>query len=252
MLIDRRTLLQVSAAAGALAVSRSARAAAPARIKALAFDGLAVLDPRPIGAIAERLYPGRGAELITAWRTRQFEYTWLRSMTRRYADFWTVTEEALAFAANLLKLELGAEQRGLLMQGFLELKAWPDAVPALRLMQASGLRLALLTNFSPRMIEASSRGAGLDGLFEFSLSTDQVQVYKPDPRAYQMGVDAFRLERDEILFVAFGGWDAAGAKAFGYPTFWANRLGLPVEELGVRPDAIGKDLADLARYVAGQ
>lgn len=84
---------------------------------------------------------------------------------------------------------------------------------------------------------------------EASLSTDSVRVYKPDPRAYQMGIDAFILKREEFVFAAFGGWDAAGAKLFGYPTFWVNRLNLPVEELGVAPDPIGRNLTDLADFV---
>lgn len=249
MQLNRRTLLHLAGAAGTLAAAAPSLAARPMRIRAIAFDGLAVLDPRSVTAAAERYFPGRGAELASAWRTRQFEYTWLRSLTGRYADFWTVTEEALVFAATLLRLELGPEPRRALMQAFLELRAWPDAVEALRMMRGAGLRLALLSNFSTRMLEAASHSAGLGGLFEVALSTDQAQVYKPAPRAYQLGVDALELAREEILFVAFGGWDAAGAKAFGYPTFWVNRQNLPVEELGVRPDAIGKDLADLVRYL---
>ena len=80
-------------------------------------------------------------------------------------------------------------------------------------------------------------------------STDQIRAYKPEPRAYQMALDALQLQREEILFAAFAGWDAAGAKWFGYPTFWVNRLNLPGEELGVTPDAIGRDLTDVVRFV---
>ena len=81
------------------------------------------------------------------------------------------------------------------------------------------------------------------------LSTDKVHAYKPDPRAYQMGLDTFRLQREEIAFAASAGWDAAGAKWFGYPTFWVNRMHLPVEALGVAPDAMGDNLHDLVRFV---
>ena len=99
------------------------------------------------------------------------------------------------------------------------------------------------------MLESAIKSSGPEGLFEPSLSTDRVGVYKPDPRAYQMGIDAFKLKREEIVFAAFGGWDAAGTKLFGYPTFWVNRLNLPVEELGVAPDAIGSNLRDLIHFV---
>ncbi len=99
------------------------------------------------------------------------------------------------------------------------------------------------------MLETGIRTAGLSGLFEQVLSTDLVRAYKPDPKAYRMGVEAFWLRPDEIVFAAFAGWDAAGARSFGYPTFWVNRLGLPAEELGVTADASGATLTDLVAFV---
>jgi 2-haloacid dehalogenase len=109
--------------------------------------------------------------------------------------------------------------------------------------------LGFLSNLTPYMLDSAIKSSGLEGIFEPSLSTDRVRVYKPDPRAYQMGIDAFNLRREEILFAAFGGWDAAGAKLFGYLTFWVNRLNLPMEELGVAPDASGQNLTDLLDFV---
>src|SRR5881628_2356253 len=99
------------------------------------------------------------------------------------------------------------------------------------------------------MLNQCIKSAGLDGLFEQVLSTDQARTYKPDPRAYQLALDAFKLRREEILFVAFAGWDAAGARWFGYPTFWVNRLELPGEELGAVVTGEGKDLAALLRFL---
>ncbi|MBL8528391.1 MAG: HAD-IA family hydrolase, partial [Burkholderiales bacterium] len=103
-------------------------------------------------------------------------------------------------------------------------------------------------NFTPKMLDAAVRSAGLEGVFEDHLSTDRVRSYKPDPRAYQLGVDAFGLRREEIAFVASAGWDAAGAKWFGYPTIWINRMHLPAEALGVAPDATGSTLDDLVAF----
>jgi 2-haloacid dehalogenase len=170
----------------------------------------------------------------------------------RYADFWQVTDEALVFTAALLKLELTADRRERLMQAFLELKAWPDARSALSALKRAGVSLAFLSNLTARMLDAAVKNSGLDGLFEPHLTTDLVRAYKPDPRAYQMGVDAFGVPREQIVFVfaAFGGWDAAGARAFGYRTFWVNRAGAPAERLSEAPDAIGTTLTDLVRFVA--
>jgi 2-haloacid dehalogenase len=153
------------------------------------------------------------------------------------------------FAARKLKLDLDSDRRDVLMGAFLELDPWPDAGAALASLAGSGVRLGFLSNFTPRMLEANLRRSGLAGFFEQVLSTDEAGTYKPDPRAYGLGTRAFGLAREEILFVAHAGWDAAGAKSFGYPTFWVNRPGLPPEELGASPDAAGRDLSELVRFV---
>lgn len=219
------------------------------KIKAIAFDAFPIFDPRPVFAMAEELFPGNGTALSDEWRTRQFEYTWLRVVTQRYADFWQVTEDALIFAANKLKLDLSAEKREKLVSGYLNLKAWPDVPPALSTLRKSGLRLALLSNLTEHMLQANIKSAGLSGIFEETISTDQARTFKPDPRAYQLGIESLGLQRNEILFAAFSGWDAAGASLFGYPTFWVNRLKLPVERLDAVPDASGGSLLDLVQFL---
>lgn len=252
MPLTRRRFLRLAAAgasSGVVTARPAARAAAVPKIKAVAFDAFTTFDPRPLAALAEELFPGRGTELSSAWRTRQFEYAWLRTLIGDYVDFWRVTEDALVIAAKLQKLDLTAERRDRLMQAFLELKAWPDAAPALASLKASGIRMVFLSNFTSAMLDSAVENAGLQGMFDPHLTTDFVGAYKPDPRAYRMAIDAFGVRREEIAFAAFGGWDAAGAKRFGYPTFWVNRLGLPVEQLGVVPDGIGATLTDLARFV---
>jgi 2-haloacid dehalogenase len=143
-----------------------------------------------------------------------------------------VGEDALLFAANKLKQELSSEKLDRLMNAYLELNTWPDVVSALISLRKSGFRLALLSNFTHTMLDANIKHARLDGIFDHVLSTDQTNTYKPDPRAYQLGIGALKLTREEILFAAFAGWDAAGAKLFGYPTSWVNRQKLPPEEMG--------------------
>ena len=119
----------------------------------------------------------------------------------------------------------------------------------LRRLRAKGIALAFLSNFTAPMLEAAVRNSGLGGLFTQHLSTDLVQAYKPDPRAYAMALDAFELARDEIAFVAFAGWDVAGAKWFGYPTYWASRAGAAADNLGVAADAVGPDFSGLEAFV---
>jgi 2-haloacid dehalogenase len=249
MTVDRRHVLHTSLSLAAGLLAKPAWAARVPRFKAVAFDGLAVFDSRPIAALAEITFPGKGAELMSLWRIRQFEYTWLRTLAGSYADFMRVTEESLLFATKSLKLELRGERRDQFLRAFLELRAWPDAAPALRKLRSSGFRLAFLSNFTPAMLDGSINASGLADVFEHVISTDRVRTYKPAPRAYQLGVSAFGLPKEQILFVAFAGWDAAGAKTFGYPTYWVNRLASPPEELGATSDGEGSTLNELLTFV---
>ena len=254
MPLDRREFLQLTAAgllASGPASHLQALVAQPPRYRAIAFDAFPIFDPRPIFALAESLFPGKGADLSNAWRTRQFEYQWLRATGHQYADFRQTTEDALVFAARSLQLDLTPDKRTHLVQAYSRITAWPDVAPALRTLKDAGIRLALLSNMTTSMLETGIANAGLGGMFEHVLSTDRIRTYKPDPRAYQMGIDAFKLPREQIVFAAFAGWDAAGAKWFGYPTVWVNRSNAPQEELGLAPDATGRDLSTLAAFVHG-
>lgn len=248
----RRFLLQAVAAGAATAafsVTRAAEQGSPA-FRALAFDAFPLFDPRPIQALAESLLPGNGAALMNAWRTRQFEYQWLRALGGQYVDFLQATRDSLGFAARQLKLDIPAARQEQLMAAWNDLKLWPDAPEAIRALRARGLRLIFLSNMTAPMLERGLRQAGLDGQFEAVVSTDRIRSYKPDPRAYRLGMEVLGLRMQEILFVAFAGWDVAGAKWFGYPTYWVNRQDAPAEELGVAPDGAGRDLAGLVEFVS--
>jgi 2-haloacid dehalogenase len=252
MTATRRELLTLAASAAGAGLFPSAKAAEsvmPRRFKAIAFDAFVIFDPRSISALAEELFPGKGARLSEVWRARQFEYGWLRMAMGRYADFSQITGDALTFAAKTLKIELAPEQRSRLMEASRELKPWPGVVEGLKSLRNAGVRLAFLSNSTPDALAARTKASGLEGLFEHQLSTDTIKTYKPDPRAYAMAVEAFALPAENILFAAFGGWDAIGAKAFGYPVFWFNPGHQPVEELGEVPDAAGTSFADLMTFL---
>lgn len=248
--IHRRSFLSSTLGLAALAAAPiTLKAAVASRPRVLLFDAFPIFDPRSVTAAVKEMFPADGDALMELWRTKQFEYTWLRTLSGRYANFWDVTRDALRFSAGARKLVLSDTQVDRLMGAYLELKPWPEVPQALRTLKTAGLRLGFLSNFTGEMLQTNIRNAGLDGMFEQVLSTDQAQAFKPDPRAYRMGLDAFGLPREEMLFAAFAGWDAAGAKAFGYPTFWVNRLDQPVEELGITADATGNTLAELAAYI---
>jgi 2-haloacid dehalogenase len=219
---------------------------------AVAFDYLVLFDPDSVVSAVDRIAPGRGREFTKLWRTRQFEYSWLRSITDRYVDFSAVTSDALRYTANAMHVELSAAQRNQLLDAYSQLTPWPDTADALRRLRTSDVRVITIANFSPTMLRENADRAGLTPLFDALLSTDVNHTYKPDPRAYQLGVDRLKLDKRDIVFAAFGGWDAAGAKSYGYPTVWVNRLHQPPEELGLHPDRTVTDLSGLLDFVLEQ
>jgi 2-haloacid dehalogenase len=252
--MDRRTFVGTLAAGLGIAAieeqnATAQREARSARIKAIAFDGFVIFDPRSVEKRVEEQLPGRGAEFTTVWRTRQFEYCWLRTSGERYADFWHLTDDALRYTAKTLKVTLTGAQHDAMMDAYRNLTPWPDVREGLAQLRRRGIRLAFLSNLTAAMLDANLRQAGLSEFFEPHLTTDRVQAYKPSPRAYRMGPDVLRLAKDEIVFAAFGGWDAAGAKWFGYPTVWVNRGGVPAEELDAQPDLVANGFSGLIKFV---
>jgi len=249
--LSRRSFLGAAVALATAATSSRLPAARSNAhdIAAVAFDAFALFDPRPVFQACETVVPGRGNELASLWRTRQFEYQWLRSLAGQYEDFYAATEAALDFAARSLELDLPAEARERLMRGFLQLRAWPDVAASLRALRAAGRKLALLSNATPLILTSALRNSGLDAALDEVISTDRIHSYKPDPRAYQLGVEVLKLPKERIAFVAFAGWDVAGAKWFHYPTFWNNRQAAAPEALGVGADAEAATLNGLLQWL---
>jgi 2-haloacid dehalogenase len=222
------------------------------RFKAVAFDYFVIFDPSSVVPHVEKEFPSKGVEFTRLWQSKQFEYAFLRSITNRYEDFFQVTGDALDFTAESMKLSLSADARTRLLNSYLTLKPWHDSVAALRKLRAAGVKIITIANFSPQMLRANADNAGIADLFDVLLSTDVNSSFKPAPEAYALGLKKLRLRKDEIAFAAFGGWDAAGAKSFGYQTFWVNRFGLPAERLGVPADGTSKDLEGFLEFVLGR
>jgi 2-haloacid dehalogenase len=224
-------------------------------IKACVFDAYGTLFDVHSAVAAHSARLGQQADAISAtWRSKQLEYTWLRSLMGRHADFWEVTGEALEFALERHGIDIQtAMNSGLhesLMQAYLQLLPYPEVTTTLTELQQRGFRMAILSNGTPDMLEAAIDNAGMQGIVEAVLSVESVGVYKPDPRVYQLAVDRLALPREHILFLSSNGWDVSGAKSFGFQTFWVNRAGVTIERLGNEPDAILKDLLDLPQMLA--
>jgi len=218
-------------------------------IRAVVFDAYGTLFD--VASAAERAKDQLGARwqpLADLWRAKQLQYTWLRSLMGRHADFWRVTADALDFALETH----GNDDRALrarLMSLYERLGAYPDARPALERLQAKGLKLAILSNGAPRMLAAAAESAGLAPLLGAVLSVEEVGIYKPSPAVYKLALDRLRLWPAEIAFVSASGWDACGAKACGLRVAWCNRAGQPAERIPERPDVEIRSLAELPALV---
>ncbi|MBF6989445.1 haloacid dehalogenase type II [Cupriavidus sp. IK-TO18] len=217
---------------------------------AVAFDAYGTLfDVHSVAAAAEALYPGHGRALSQAWRAKQLEYSFLRTIADRYADFWTITEAALEHAAEQLGLPRSEPQRKGLMDAYLHLAPFPENLAALQSIRQLGGDLAILSNGSPAMLEGAVRSAGMEGLFTHVLSVDRIRKYKPDPAVYALACEAFGLPAGRITFVSSNGWDVSGAAWFGFKTFWVNRQQGAIERLDAVPDRIGATLGELLAHL---
>jgi 2-haloacid dehalogenase len=218
-------------------------------VRAVVFDAYGTLfDVASAAARARDALGSRWEALAETWRAKQLQYTWLRSLMGKHADFWQVTGDALDFALAAHGLG-GAELRARLMASYERLGAYPDARPALEALRARGLRLAILSNGSPRMLAAAAESAGLAPLLEHVISVEDVRVYKPSPAVYRLAPARLGLWPAEIAFVSANGWDAAGAKAFGFSVAWCNRAGAPADRLPDAPDVELRSLAELPAVV---
>ncbi len=210
------------------------------------FDAYGTLfDVHSVVALCEQSWPGKGAALSQLWRAKQLEYTWQRSLMGRYENFARITEASLRYACLALGLRVDDERRRSLMGAYLELSTFPEVRDVLAALKASKLKLAILSNGSPAMLRPLVANAGLRGLIGTVISVDRRKIYKPAPAVYRLAVQRMRLPKSAIGFVSSNCWDACGAKSFGFRTFWINRGGAPVDELGAAPDHVIRSLDEL-------
>jgi 2-haloacid dehalogenase len=209
---------------------------------ALVFDAYGTLyDVHSVVQRCEGFFPGAGTRLSQLWRAKQLEYTWLRSLMRRYAPFSTVTREALAYACEALSLKLGVTQMEALMAEYNMLAPFPDVAAAFA--RLGRRKKAILSNGSRDMLEPLVRHSRLE--LDAVLSVDEVKVFKPAPEVYELAVRRLGVPKERIGFVSSNGWDALGAKSFGFSVFWINRMGAPLDRLGFQPDRTISSLAEL-------
>lgn len=237
-------------------------------IKAVVFDAYGTLyDVQSVAAVTDKAFPGYGEIITQIWRMKQLEYTWLRSLMRRYEDFSVITRESLAYTLRCLGLKSNPDVFEEIMYKYLHLDLYPDATAALAAM--SGCKLAILSNGSTDMLNALVRNSGLDRVLDATISIDSRKVFKPSPDAYTLIEQNLDVSPSEVLFVSSNPFDACGAKSFGLNVAWIERvttdamaqacvksdlvapltmfkaIRMQMDELGLEPDYRIKRLADL-------
>ena len=220
-----------------------------AGVKACVFDAYGTLFDFGAAARVCRDFLGADVDRLTAlWRDKQLQYTWLRAIQGRHADFWQVTGDALDFALETLGIER-AGVRDRLMTLYLTLDPFPEVAGVLEQLRAAGIRTAILSNGSPRMLAAAVKAAQLEALLDAVLSVEEVGVYKPHPKVYQLAVDRLAVPASAISFQSSNAWDAYAASAFGMKVVWCNRYGQRRERLPGAPDYEVETLLELPALV---
>ena len=243
-------------------------------IKAVVFDAYGTLyDIQSVAAVTEEAFPGYGEIITQIWRIKQLEYTWLRSLMRRYQDFSVITRESLAYTLRVLGLKSDPAAFERIMDKYLHLDLYPDAVAALAAMRDR--KLAILSNGSPAMLNALVANSGLDRVLDATISVDSRRIFKPAPEAYTLIESTLGVAPAEVLFISSNPWDACGAKAFGLNVAWIERvtpeamaqlcvrndvvapltmfkaIRTQMDELGLAPDHRIRALSELPALVAG-
>ena len=244
-------------------------------IKAVVFDAYGTLyDIQSVAAVTEDAFPGYGEIATQIWRIKQLEYTWLRSLMRRYEDFSVITRESLTYTLRCLGLEYDPAEFERIMEKYLHLDLYPDAAATLAAMR--GVKLAILSNGSTGMLTTLVRNSGLDRVLDATISIDSKKIFKPSPDAYSLIESTLGVPPAEVLFVSSNPWDACGAKAFGLNVAWIERVApeamalacvesdliapltmfkairTQMDELGLEPDHRIHALSELPRLIASQ
>lgn len=244
-------------------------------IRSVVFDAYGTLyDIQSVASVTEQAFPGHGEIITQIWRIKQLEYTWLRSLMRRYQDFAAVTAESLAYTLRVLGLSYDDAAIARVMDKYLHLDLYPDAIASLGAMR--GCKLAILSNGSPDMLNALVKNSGLDRLLDAVISVDTNRIFKPSPDAYALIESELDVPPHEVLFISSNPWDVCGAKAFGLEVAWIERvtpeamaqacattgllapltmfkaLRTQMEELGFAPDHLIRSLSELPALVTSR
>ncbi len=218
-------------------------------IKAIVFDAYGtLLDVNALDHILAKNFGEKSVELSITWRKKQLEYTWLRTLMKRYCNFSQITMDALEYSCKVCHLQLREDLKNELNAEYLRLKAYPE-VPKILQAISEKVRMGVLSNANHDMLQSALSRNDLGDLFEHILSAEDIRLFKPRPEIYQMAVDKFALEAHEILFVSSNTWDVSGAKSFGLTVAWLNRNNGIMEQIDFEPDFMVESMEEIQKII---
>ena len=214
------------------------------KIKAIIFDAYGTLFD--VNSAAEKCKEKLGDKwegFANYWRTTQLEYTWLRSLMRRHKDFWQITEDSLDKSMNFYNID--NSMRSELLNLYKVLSPFTEVRDTLKKLKQSNYKLAILSNGTPDLLNELVVSNGLKDIFDDIFSVEEVGIYKPDSKVYDLPINKYNIEKNEVLFLSANTWDVSGAGNYGYNTVWVNRNNNIFDKLDFEPNKQISNLSEL-------
>ncbi len=217
-------------------------------IKVCAFDAYGTCFD--INSAAQNLAKEIGDNWLsfsTKWRTVQLEYTWLRSLMKKHVDFWKVTEDSLDFAMESHKIDISFRKK--LLDLYKKLNVYPELNSCLKELKNKKIKTCILSNGSPTLLDQLTTHANVKELFDDIISIEEVGIYKPDPRVYELVTKKYNCKPTEVCFMSSNTWDVVGGGVYGYQSVWVDRFNKTFDKLGYEPKFKIKDLSELLKII---
>ena len=212
--------------------------------KAIVFDAYGTLfDVNSAAEKSKDKIGNKWENFANFWRTTQLEYTWLRSLMKKHKNFWQITEDSLDKSMETFQIDKSL--RNDLLSLYKELSPYPEVKNVLENLKKKSFKLAILSNGTPELLNHLVKSSDLENLFDDIFSVEEVKIYKPDPKVYDMPVNKYKVSKGEITFLSANTWDVSGAGNYGYNSIWVNRNNSVFDKLDYKPKNEVKNLKQL-------
>ena len=212
--------------------------------KAIVFDAYGTLfDVNSAAEKCKEKIGGQWETFANYWRTTQLEYTWLRSLMKKHKDFWQITEDSLD--KSMLTFKIDRSMRKELLNLYKELSTYPEVKSVLEELKKKSIKIAILSNGTPSLLSNLVKNSNLENLFDDVFSIEEVKIYKPDPKVYDIPINKYKIKKEEITFLSANTWDVSGGGNYGYNAIWVNRTNNVFDKLDYKPKNEVKNLREL-------